>query len=199
MEAWNAHLAGMADGIAPVEPSRNVWARVYAAISGVANDNGKLIFWRRWAVASTGLLAASLVAVAVFATRPEPVAPPSPTPIPAGGVTRVATLTLGDHDGAPAMTLVYDSVTGNLYLSPTEAMKGAKEIPHLWLIKPEGGVQLVGAIDGSHASRHTLQAAVGQMAGRATAVAVSMEQPGHTPAADKPDGPVVASGELQQL
>jgi anti-sigma-K factor RskA len=30
-------------------------------------------------------------------------------------------------------------------------------------------------------------------------VAVSMEQPGHTPAMDRPDGPVVASGELERL
>ena len=78
-------------------------------------------------------------------------------------------------------------------------MAGAKRLPHLWLVLPEGGVQLVGAIDGSATSRHNLGRALAGKAGLANAVAVSMEAPGHTPAADKPDGPVVASGDLQRL
>ena len=199
VQAWNEHLAGFADAIPPVEPSGALWPRIYSVIAGSANDNTRVVFWRRWAVGSTGLLAASLVAVAVFASRPEPVVPAPVAATPAGGVTRVATLTLAQGEGGSAMTLVYDSATGSLYLSPTDAMAGAAGVPHLWLVKPEGGVQLVGAIDGAHASHHTLATTLGAVAGGATAVAVSMERPGHTPAADKPDGPVVASGELQRL
>ncbi|TAJ66966.1 anti-sigma factor [Brevundimonas sp.] len=195
VEAWNDRLAGLADGIAPVEPSPWVWPRVEAGLTPptAANDNS-VVFWRRWAIGSTGLLAASVAAVIVLLAQPAPAPVMAPAPPP---VIRVATLTL--ESGAAAMTLAYDSATGELYLAPTTEMAGDTRVPHLWLVMPEGGVQLVGAIDGSTTSRHNLGRALSGPAGHANAVAVSMEAPGHTPAPDKPDGPVVASGELQRL
>ncbi|MGZ9098889.1 MAG: anti-sigma factor [Brevundimonas sp.] len=197
VEAWNERLAGLADGVAPVEPSPWVWPRVEAGLTApaAANDNGA-VFWRRWAIGSTGLLAASLAAVVVLLAQPGPV-PVEPAPAAPLAVTRVATLTL--EDGAAAMTIAYDPGTGELYLAPTDAMAGDTRVPHLWLVMPEGGVRLVGAIDGAHTSRHSLPQPLSGVAGQAQAVAVSMEAPGHTPALDKPDGPVVASGELQRL
>jgi anti-sigma-K factor RskA len=196
VDAWNARLAGLANGIAPVEPSPWVWPRVEAGLTPptAANDNG-VVFWRRWAIGSTGLLAASLAAVIVLLAQPAPA--PVATPAEPPAVIRVATLTL--ESGAAAMTIAYDSATGELYLAPTDKMAGDTRVPHLWLVMPEGGVQLVGAIDGSATSRHSLGQALSGPAGQANAVAVSMEAPGHTPAPDHPDGPVVASGELQRL
>lgn len=197
VETWNERLAGMADEIAPVTPSPYVWPRVEAGLPPVpANDNGRLAFWRTWAVGSTGLLAASLAAVVVLLAQPSPV-PPAPAPEAPLAVTRVATLTL--ENGHAAMTIAYDPVSGELYLAPTTEMAGDTRVPHLWLVMPEGGVQLVGAIDGSATSRHSLDRVLSGKAGEASAVAVSMETPGHTPAPDRPDGPVVASGELQRL
>lgn len=195
VEVWNARLAALADDITPVEPSARVWPRIVDRLTVPANDNNQLRFWRRWAVGSTGLLAASVAALGLMLVQPQPV--PVAAPQVTTGVTRVATLSL--DDGVSAMTIAYDSATGNLYLAPTDKMAGDTRVPHLWLVMPEGGVQLVGAIDGSAASRHSLSKAMSGMAGHATAVAVSMEAPGHTPAAKQPDGPVVASGELQQL
>lgn len=198
VEVWNDKLAGLAADVPSVQPSPAVWPRIEAGLgAGVAaNDNGRAGFWRAWALGATGLLAASLVAVAVLVARPAPV--PVVQPAPVGGVTRIATLSL--ESGAPAVTLVYDTVTGHLFLAPTDAMAGDTRVPHLWLVRPDGaGVQLVGAIDGSASSRHTLDAVLAAAAGEAQAVAISMEVPGHTPAADRPDGPVVASGELQAL
>lgn len=200
VDAWNERIAAFADEIGPVEPSPRVWPRIEAG-TGVraANDNDRITFWRRWAVGSTGLLAASVAALAVVMAQPEPTPVAPPTPQPAAGVVKVATLTLSNGD-APAMTLVYDAVSGNLYIAPTDKMAGDTRVPHLWLVMPDGGgVQLVGAIDGSEASRHHLSGALPDMAGQAVQVAVSMEAPGHTPAPQKPDGPVVASGEMQIL
>lgn len=206
VEAWDERLAGLADEISPQAPPAAGWSRIDAATTtsapaGIgplaANDDAPRVrFWRRWAVGSTGLLAASLAALAVLAVRPGPPAP-AVTPTPVAAVTRVATLTL--EDGSVAMTLVYDPVSGELYLAPTDEMKGDARVPHLWLLLPEGGARLVGAIDGSNTSRRTLDQALTGLAGRAPQVAVSMEAPGHTPSLDAPDGPVVASGTLQQL
>lgn len=200
VDAWNERLAAFADEVEPVEPSPQVWPRIEAGTTAkAANDNSQVTFWRRWAVGSTGLLAASVAALAIMAVQPEPTPIAPPAPVAAAGVVKVATLTLSDGD-APAMTLVYDAASGNLYIAPTDKMAGDTRVPHLWLVMPgEGGVQLVGAIDGSEASRHHLSGALPDMAGHAVQVAVSMEAPGHTPAPQKPDGPVVASGELQIL
>lgn len=202
VEVWNEHLAGFSAGIPPVQPSAQVWPRIEAgiaapaAVPSAANDN-RAGFWRAWAVGSTGLLAASLVAVAILVARPAP--PPMVQAAPAGGVTRVANIAMTEG-GAPVVALAYDSATGNLFIAPTQAMDGVSAVPHLWLVKPgEAGVQLIGAIDGSAASHHHLTDVLASTAGQAVAVAISMEAPGHTPAGDKPDGPVVASGELQSL
>jgi len=194
VDGWNERLAVLAEDVAPVEPSTQIWPRIDAGVRPAANDNERLVFWRRWAVGSTGLLAASVASLIVLAAQPDP----APVTVAAPAVTRVATLAL-DGSGAAAMTLVYDSKTGALYLAPTDKMAGDTRVPHLWLVMPEGGVQLVGAIDGAGVSTHNLKGEMPGLAGRAIAVAVSMEQPGHTPDIHKPDGPVVASGQMQKL
>lgn len=201
VEAWNTHLAAFAEEVRPVQPSPGVWPRIESGISALvggpvpANDN-RVGFWRTWAIASTGLLAASVAGIAVLATRPEPA--PVVQAVPEGGVTRVATLVL--EDGAPAVTLAYDTVSGNLFIAPTAAIAGDDRVPHLWLVKADGsGVQLIGAIDDQESSRRTLDALLATEAGTATAVAVSLEAPGVTPGPNTPEGPVVASGELLQL
>jgi len=196
VEAWNAHLATFAAEIAPVVPSPGVWPRVEAQIGGGANDNGRVAFWRTWAVASTALLAASVAGMAILLARPAPA--PVVQSAPEGGVTRVATVSLTEG-GTPVVALAYDTATGKLFIAPTTALSREAGVPHLWLVKPEGGVQLVGAIDGSATSRRTLSTLLADQAGRATAVAISLEAPGTTPAPDTPEGPVVATGELQPL
>lgn len=202
VEAWNAHLADLAADIPSVAPSVRLWPRVEAGLAAAApapapaNDN-RAGFWRAWALGSTGLLAASLVAVAVLVARPAPV--PVIERAPPAGVTRVATLAMTDG-GTPVVALAYDTATGKLFVAPMGRMTAGEAVPHLWLVRPnDAGVQLVGAIDGSAASRHQLDSALASTAGQAVAVAISMEAPGHTPAADAPDGPVVATGELQVL
>jgi anti-sigma-K factor RskA len=192
---WNEDLARLADEIAPVRPSVALWPRIAAGAFGAvaANDNGRVAFWRRWAIGSTGLLAASVAALAVMVTQPEPVLEPA---APQGGVTRVATLTL--ESGTAAVTLAYDAGTGHLFLSPSDAMVGDPRVPHLWLMMPDGNLQLVGAFNGTEPGMHNLDAPMADMANQAMAVAVSMEEPGHTPST-QPDGPVVAQGEISRL
>lgn len=197
VEVWNEHLAGFIAEIPSVQPSPRVWPRVEAGIAPVAANDNRAGFWKMWALGSTGLLAASLVAVALLVARPAP-APVMQT-TPAGGVTRVATIAMTEG-GAPVVALAYDTMTGKLFIAPTMAMREMTAVPHLWLVKPDGaGVQLIGAIDGSAASHHQLTDVLASTAGQAVAVAISMEAPGHDPAPDKPDGPVVATGELQAL
>lgn len=198
VEGWDSHLAALADDIAPVAPSAGLWPRIDAATAPTANDNGRVAaFWRTWAIGATGLLAASVGAVAFLVTRPDPVVPAAPPAVVQTGVTRVATLSL--EDGAPLLMIAYDTATGNLFLAPTTRMDGQDGVPHLWLVKPGGAVQLVGAVETGASTRLALTNILSGVAGEATAVAITMEPRGTTPAQDAPGGPVVASGEIQQL
>lgn len=203
VEAWNVRFAGLFDEIAPVQPSVTLWARIEAGLVAPANDNRRLVFWRRWAVASTGLLAASIAAFAVMLARPEPVvsppvAPPAaPDAVQTPEIARIATLST--PEGQAFATVVYDSATETLYLAPLRSAQQDARVPHLWLMLPDGGVQLVGAINGQQASRQLVAPDLSAQIGQVAQLAISMEAPGHTPAPNKPDGPVVASGDIQTL
>lgn len=191
--AWEARLGGLIDEVPPAPPPESLWRGIVARLP--ANDDRRLAFWRAWAVGATGLLAASLATVAVLVARPAPA--PVASAAPSAEVTRVATLRL--ESGQSALILAYDPETGMLFASPTDVMAGDPRVPHLWLIGSEGGATLVGAIDGVEVSRMAMPETTAARVRGAVAVAVSMEQPGHTPAMDRPDGPVVASGQLESL
>ena len=197
--AWQARLAVLFDDVAPVQPSAVVWSRIEAGLSVPANDNRKLVFWRRWAVASTGLLAASVAAFAVMLARPDAVVPPpaAPPAAPTPEIARIATLST--PEGEAFATVVYDSATETLYLAPLRSAQQDARVPHLWLMLPDGGVQLVGAIDGRQPSRQLIAPGLSAQIGQVAQLAISMEAPGHAPAPNKPDGPVVASGDIRTL
>ena len=72
VEAWDERLSPLIDEIAPVPPPAGVWPRVEAATAPVpANDNRATRFWRGWAMASTGLLAASVAGLAFLIANPR--------------------------------------------------------------------------------------------------------------------------------
>lgn len=200
VDRWNDDLARLADEIAEVAPSAALWpaisARLFGGTAQPANDNNRLAFWRTWALGSTGLLAASVVGLAVLAGRPDPVAPITVPPVVEPSITRVATVQL--ESGQTMLTLAYDPATGRLYLAPAGPADAEGRVPHLWLMSPDGGVRLVGAV-GGEAHTVELDAGLRPMAGEAVAIAVSMEAAGTTPALDAPAGPVVGSAEFSEL
>ncbi|MFN4041943.1 MAG: anti-sigma factor domain-containing protein [Brevundimonas sp.] len=195
VEAWAERLGKLIEEVPEAQPSPAVWPRISAAL-GAANDNA-VIFWKRWAYGSTGLLAASVAALVVMLAQSDPAPVGVQAPTPEAMLTRVATLSL--EGGGTAATLIYDPATNRLFLQPAAPMPAEGRVPHLWLVMEDGGVRLIGQVDGATASRRTLDAGVEVMAGEAAAVAISMEAPGHTPAIDRPDGPVVASGEFETV
>lgn len=199
VEAWNVRFGGLFDDVAPVQPSTSVWPRIEAGIAAPANDNRRLVFWRRWALASTGLLAASVAAFAVMLARPDTVVPPpaAPPSAQAPEIARIATLST--PEGEAFATVVYDSATETLYLAPLRSAQQDARVPHLWLMLPDGGVQLVGAIDGRQPSRQLIAPGLSAQIGQVAQLAISMEAPGHAPAPNKPDGLVVASGDIRTL
>jgi len=198
---WEARLGPLAEDTAPVEPSPEMWARVEAATATVApssytpraanDDERRVRFWRAWAVGASGLAAASLALAVFVGTRP------APAPVQAQPATPMVA-TLAADGGVTAVMIAYDPKSGALWVAPAGPMGPGSAVPHLWLMEPDGGVRLVGAIDASKPAKHNLPKALAQEAARAKGLAVSMEPAGTTPTTG-PNGPVVAAGDFSAL
>lgn len=196
--AWDERLAPLYDEIAPVQPPATVWPRIAEAIApNAANDNAAR-FWRRWALASTGLLAASAAGLVFLIANPR-VERHYVSPTPDFEPVSVATLMSATDPDMPIATITYDPQTGALYVAPTMQMDmGEGQVPTLWLMTPEGGVHRVGGIDPAHAQTHSVPMDMRPMAAEAPALAVSLEPADH-PDSPTPLGPMVASGEVARL
>lgn len=204
IDAWDERLAPLYDEIEPVEPPLAVWPRVADSIRPRAvNDNMAARFWRGWAMASTGLLAASLAGLVVLIANPRIerhyVDRPVPAQTPDFQPVSVATLMSATDPDMPIATITYDPQTGTLYVSPTMQMTPeAGQVPTLWLMMPEGEVMRVGGVDPSHPRTHSVPMAMRSMAADAPALAVSLE-PADNPNSPAPLGPMIASGEVARL
>lgn len=196
VDDWERRFAPFTAETAAVTPPERVWTRIETAtFSSVAapvaaNDDSRVRFWRRWAYGASGLAAASLAALIVTATRPEPT-PPAPV---ANGPVRVASVAA---NGAVALTVgVRD---GGLLLKAGEGLRADGRVPYLWLMFPDGSVRWVAVIPTDQVGRLNLAPEVAKLAGEAKSVAISLEPQGVVPALDKPGGPVVGAGELSDL
>lgn len=188
VQAWAERLAPLAEDVGEAAPSPEVWARIARELDRpdlAANDDQRALrTWRRLALGASGLAAASLAAVMLLLARP---------PEPAAQVAALTT-----PQGATALVVAFDPDTGALLVTPGPGLRAAGHTPHLWLVNPDGGVQLVGAIDPAKAVTHDLPPALSRRAGAASGLALSLEPPGHRPI-DRPGGPTVATGEFADL
>jgi len=199
VEAWDARLAPLYDEIDPVEAPAGVWPRVAAAIGPeAANDNRAARFWRGWAMASTGLLAASVAGLAFLIANPRVeerliVSTPDFQPV------SVSTLMSEADPDMPVATLTYDPQTGSLYIAPTMQMATPENrAMTLWVTMTDGSVHRIGSIDPSHAQTHSVSEDMRPMAAEAPIVTVSLE-PMDQPDSPVPMGPVVATGQVRRL
>jgi len=198
VERWDERLAPLYDEITPVDPPATVWPRVAGGIAPPAANDNATRFWRRWAMASTGLLAASAAGLVFLIANPRVeerliVSTPDFEPV------SVATLMSATDPDMPIATITYDPHTGSLYVAPTMQMApGEGQVATLWLMTPEGGVHRVGGIDPAHAQTHSVPMEMRPMAADAPALAVSLE-PADNPDSPAPLGPMIASGEVARL
>ena len=185
---WTERLTPLAEEAPDTAPPPGLWPGIAGRLDEPlrpANDNAHALrTWRRIALGASGLAAASLAAVAVLLARPADPSAQVAALCTAGGVT--------------ALVVAFDANTGALLVTPGPGLQAAGHTPHLWLVNPDGRVQLVGAVDASHAATHNLPPALSRRAGAARGVALSLEPAGHKPI-DAPGGPVVARGDFTEL
>jgi anti-sigma-K factor RskA len=185
---WEERLAGLTDAVAPVSPPETTWSRIEAAIGSAARPPSlwqSLTFWRRFAVASATLAAASIAALAYIGLVPDVRAPLMATLSGSAGQPNfVASVTASGNTLVivPAALLTNDPRAFELWLIPT----GETRPRSLGLIQPGQPIRLDIPSD-----------LVGRVTPDAT-LAVSLEPPGGSPTG-LPTGPVIAAGKLTNM
>lgn len=201
---WNGRLAPLADEIAPVVPSPELWSRIERSLGAASQPERpsaggnvvelrrKLTVSRLWAAGATAL-AASLALV--LATRPETTPPPA-APAPAPAAAPLVAM-LGSDKGSARLLATYDPGAGTLVIAPAGLEPARGHAHQLWLI-PAGGkpLPLTLVVPGKPARMKMPEPMKGKMSVSAT-LAVSVEPPGGSPTG-LPTGPVIASGRLTQ-
>lgn len=192
VEAWEARLAGLTDGVAPVEPPPAVWARVEQRLDGsggtpdgavVVRLRRRLAVWRGAAAAMGGLAACLAVALA--------------WPRPAPPVAPVLTARLSASASGPAVFVaLYDPGRRAIVLTPAEVHAAAGRSPELWLIPAGGKPVALGVADFAGSVQLVSDQAARSLA--SGALAVSIEPRGGSPTG-QPTGPVIATGQLSRL
>jgi anti-sigma-K factor RskA len=188
---WEERLSGLADTVAPVSPPEAAWSRIESAI-GTAPERSSVwqsvSFWRRFAIASATLAAASIAALAYVGLMP--------------GARSPLTATLSGSPGQPGQPNFVAAVTASgdsLLIVPAALVTNDRRAFELWLI-PTGETQPrpVGLIQPGQPTRLEISSnLVGRLTRDAT-LAVSLEPPGGSPTG-LPTGPVIASGKLTNL
>lgn len=196
VEAWRERLAPLSDELAPAPPSQGLWASIERALPAnddVADLRRSLERWRRASFGAFGLMAASLAAVVVLASRPpEVVVQPAP---PAGPIMSAK---LSTEAGQQLFVAAYDPDRKALVitsLAPPEAHPG--KVHELWLIPADGRPRSLGIVERG-ASKAMPMNGMAPMAREGARLAISVEPPGGS-AQDGPSGPVAAQGELSRI
>jgi anti-sigma-K factor RskA len=199
VSAWEQRFAPLLLELGGVEPSRELWPRILAALESPAPSADVLILKRRlrqwqWATAAASV-AAALLLVGIDPMRTAPLAPPAARPA-APAPAMVASLMSGDK--AMLLSATWEPETGSLMLTPGNLPPAAGHSHELWIIPADGKPRSLGIVSGAHPSRMTIPAAMKPHFARASTLAVSVEPEGGSPS-DGPTGAVVASGALSSV
>ncbi len=192
VEDWNARLAPLADGIAPVVPAATLWAAIEAEIApsprratapsprtGLWNS---LALWR-------GLAMAGVAAAAIAITQISP---------PAGAPPQMLVASLAGDDGKPLIAAAYDPLRGAVVLTPATHRDDGRKSPELWVIEADKPPRSLGVIDIAGPNAHAISAQ--RLAGlhSGSTLAITIEPLGGSPTG-RPTGPVVAKGVLSAV
>jgi anti-sigma-K factor RskA len=188
---WEERLGGLAQGISPVPPPANAWARIESALgdaAGAKQEGGiwqSLAFWRGLALGASALAAACLAGLIYVGT----VGPP--------GAPLVAKL--DETSGAAGFVAAANPQDGSLTIVPAALLTGQEQHAlELWVIPPGGTPHSLGLIDASRPVKLVIPPELLPHVSADSVLAVSLEPPGGSPTG-QPTGPVIANGKLAAL
>jgi anti-sigma-K factor RskA len=192
---WQARLAPLAAGIAPVAPPRRLW-RAIAARLGRDSLWDSLPFWRGLGLAASGAAAVLVAAVAIVSPPPPAPAPaPVVVKVPAAEMAEIFLAVLADpKTQKPLLLITANRHAGEMQvrtLDPSIRVSG-KDL-ELWALPADGKPASLGLVGEAERSSVRLAAAAERSLGDVPALAVSLEPKGGAPAG-APTGPVLAVG-----
>jgi anti-sigma-K factor RskA len=189
---WEERLGGLAQGIGPVTPPADAWARIEAGLDRASNANSasglwqSLAFWRGLALGTSALAAACLAALIYVGS----LAPPS-GPLLAR---------LDSEGGEVGFVAAANPADRSLAIVPAALLDGgpAPTSFELWVIPPGGTPHSLGLVDPSKAVRVVVPPELWPHVSADSVLAITVEPPGGSPTG-KPTGPVIANGPLATL
>ena len=195
VEVWRARLAPLADGLAPVSPSADVWSRIEQALP--ANDNGLAVrFWRR-ATAGASLVAAASIAAAVFLANRPPVTIRTPEP---GPLLNASLVSPSGATPVPLFVAAYDPARKALIVtSLVQPGQDPAHVHELWVIPADGKPRPLGFIQPGKTKAMPMPPNLLPSLAAGSSIAVSVEPPGGSPKVDAPSGPIAAVGKLAKI
>jgi anti-sigma-K factor RskA len=200
VEDWQADLAPLADEIAPLAPSPQVWQRIAAEIDPAPAKAAIAAapapsWWSNlavWRALTFGSASAAALALGLLVARPDPGAAPGTAASP------LLVATLASSDGVALITAAYDPGRGAVILSPAGTGGDAQHSPELWVIDGDAPPRSLGVIDLANPQAHVIPAERLRGLKPGVILAVSIEPLGGSKTG-LPTGPVVATGKLAQI
>lgn len=204
---WDARLMPWLDGIEPVAPDADLWARIAAVLAqgrpatdGTASD-GNVVALRRkvrnWRVATAGVTALAASLALVVGLRGTGEAPPAAvTPARASDLAIAAVTPEGET--AALAVVSYDRVSASLIVTPAGLVPVPGRSHELWVVPATGTPKSLGVIAGRDPRRIVLADDLAAFFAGAATIAISTEQQGGS-RTGLPVGPIVGSGTLRRI
>lgn len=185
---WEAHLAGLADAIAPVAPPRSVKPLVMAAVTGSAGRAAPAARWRPWAMLFGALAVAGLAAIVLL----SPMFESGPDLTPAFRAE------LSSSDESVVLVASVIPATHEIVVEPVAGTPPPGRVFELWLIAEGNPVPVsLGVLETGATTRIRVPDPIAPGV-RTGTIAISDEPPGGSPTG-APTGTVLATATFEDI
>jgi anti-sigma-K factor RskA len=180
---WEELLTGLADGVAPVRPSPDLWARIERSIEPERGPGWVSRLWNSVSLwrATAALATAAACLLAFVALRP-----------PEPGPALVAVL---QAQGGPAFAVRIPTPDRVAVTPVGEQPPPQGQVYELWAVAPQAAPRSLGLIEREGVTQVPLERVPRELLRGGITLAVSLEPPGGSPTG-APTGPVLFTGTL---
>lgn len=195
-EWWDNWFAPLADEIAPVEPSTDLWDRIATVINAPAPVPAEVMALRagvkRWRIIAALTSAAAAVVLMVSVLGPTPTPQPQPQAPVLAAAPLVATVPIGET--GLRLNVTYIPASRQMLVSAAGLTADGVHDHELWLVPKDGGaLQSLGVIAPGEVNSMALPDEVTRNLASGAQLLLTREPLGGKPA-EAQAGPVVARG-----
>jgi anti-sigma-K factor RskA len=198
VEDWEGRFSAWLAAVPAAEPSAHVWPRIRSRLGWESVQTVRPTLWNNTALwrGLAGLAtAAGIAAVTVLVMR---VPPPAQPPVAEEQAARPVTVLARDN-GATGWIARIDPALGKVLMVPVPTAADASGRVHeLWIIPAGGAPQSLGFLSNEKAHTIDVPPTLRTLVAAGATLAVTLEDQAGIPHR-APNGPVVASGNIQSI